>query len=89
MLALTLLTMAAKMCIADTLAQRVSVFVTDFLRKTYGFLAPDYVTELRTLRNKVEDNYPVCGLITTPWKDENSEIETDVDTLQAEREQDN
>ena len=60
--------MALKKCTADRLAQRVTVFVTDFIRNTYGFLTPDNVEQLRTFRNEVEDNYPACGIIPTPWQ---------------------
>ena len=60
--------MAAKKCNTDRLAQRVTVFVTDFIRNTYGFLTPDHVEQLRTFRNEVEDNYPACGMIPTPWQ---------------------
>ena len=42
--------MAAHICNTNILVQRLSVFVTDFIRKTYGFLTPEHVTELRNLR---------------------------------------
>ena len=62
--------MAAKKCNSDRLAQRVTVFVTDFIRNTYGFLKPDHVDQLRAFRNEVEDNYPACGVIPNPWQTE-------------------
>ena len=78
--------MAAKIYNTNRLVQRVSVFVTDFVRKTYGFLTPDYVTELRSFRNEIEDNYQACPLVTKPWNDQkkrapdtDSEIETETD----------
>ena len=60
--------MAAKKCNADRLAQRVTVFVTDFIRSTYGFLTPTHVDQLRSLKNEVEDNYPSYSVIPTPWQ---------------------
>ena len=79
--------MAAKMCNADRLAERVSVFITDFIRNTYGFLTPNHVDQLRSFRNEVEDNYPAC-ILTAPWKDtkrsaasNDSETETDEDPI--------
>ena len=81
--------MAGKVCNANRLVQRVSVFVTEFVRKTYGFLTPDHVAELRSFRNEVEDNYPACAISSTLWKDDrkppahadtNSDYETELDT---------
>ena len=75
----------------NILVQRVSVFVREFFRKTYGFLTPNHVELLRTFRNEVEDNYPACALITTPWKDEkkrsaaDSETETEEDVIPTKK----
>ena len=83
--------MAAQICNTNRLVQRLSVFVTEFIRKTYGFLTPDHVTELRNLRNEIEDNFPACPLVTAPWKedrkrsvdsDNESESESDLPPIQ-------
>ena len=75
--------MAGKTCNPDRLVQRVSVFVAEFIRKTYGFLTPDHVAELRNLRNEIEDNYPACPVITTPWKeDEKRDADTESESTQ-------
>ena len=71
--------MAAKFCNTNRLVQRLSVLVTDFIRKTYGFLTPEHVTELRNMRNEIEDHYPACP-IPTPWKEDkkrNADTEND------------
>ena len=65
--------MAGKICNADRLVHRVSVFVTEICEKTYGFLTPDNITELRAFRNEVEDSYPA-------HKSSESESETELDT---------
>ena len=74
-LSLTLTIMAARMCNADRLTQTVSVFITEFIRNTYGFLTPYHVEQLRNLRNEVEDNFPGCPpstVVKAPWKDRES-----------------
>ena len=49
------------------------------------------VQQVRTFRSEVEDNYPACTLITTPWKDEKkqpglaSEIETENDVIPTKK----
>ena len=53
-----LTSLAARTCNADRLAQRVAVFVTDFISSKNGFLTPTHVDQLRSFRNEVEDNYP-------------------------------
>ena len=65
--------MAARMCNADRLAQRVTVLVADFIRNTYGFLTPTHFDQLRSFRNEIEDNYPGCSVIPTPWQTEEDE----------------
>ena len=79
--------MAGRMCNTNRLVQRVGVFVSEFVRKTYGFLTPDHVAELRALRNKVEDNYPACAVSekisfgkNAPVLQESSETETETET---------
>ena len=80
------------MCITDRLAQRGTVFVTDFIRSTYGFLTSTHVDKLRTFRNEVENNYPGCSIITTPWQTEQdkkqrgcTDSENEDDTLPAKK----
>ena len=70
--------MATRICNANQLVQRVSVFVSEFIRKTYGFLTPDHVTERRNFRNEVEDNYPGCTLTTPHEKDNKKRSASDV-----------
>ena len=62
--------MTAKICNANRPVQRVSVFVTKFFRRTYGFLTLDHVTELRTFRNEIKNDYLACPLIRTPRKND-------------------
>ena len=87
----TLRGMAGKMCNTNRLVQIVSVFVSEFIRSTYGFLTPNHVEQLRTFRNEVEDNYPACPLVITPWKDEkkrsaaDSETETEDDRIPTKK----
>ena len=79
--------MAARMCNADRLAQRVTVFVSEFIRNTYGFLTPTHVEQLRSFRNGVEDNFPACPLLTpnnAPWKDRNSFARSDVSESESD-----
>ena len=67
--------MAARVCNADRLVQRVTVFISEFIRGTYGFLTPQHVEQLRNFRNEVEDNFPSCPPLTpatAPWKDRKS-----------------
>ena len=85
--------MAAKKCNADRLAQRASVFITEFIRNAYGFLTPNHVDQLRNFRNEIKDNFPACPPLTdinVPWKDRKlspdgdaSEAETDEESLPA------
>ena len=73
--------MAAQICNTNRLVQRLSVFVTEFIRKTYGFLTPDHVSELRNLRNEIEDNFPACSMVTAPWKeDRKRSVDSENDT---------
>ena len=79
--------MAAKMCNTDRRAQRVSVFITEFIRNTYGFLAPNHVEQLRNLRNEVEDSYPACPALTVhnaPWKDRKPFANSDASEIESD-----
>ena len=54
-------------CVSAKLMKRVGEFLSDFIRKHYGFLAPSQVQELRDFRTEVEDKFYPCHVQMSPF----------------------